>query len=121
METRLGFRDLPSELTIIIVNWNSREHLERCLLSIRETAEPQKVEVVVVDNNSQDGSTEMVRKDFPEYTLFDSGGNIGFGRANNLGLCSCATPYVLFLNPDTVVLPGAFDAMTDFLKLNSDV
>jgi len=114
--------DMPSpELTIIIVNWNSGGFLEQCLQSIRDNLPADHAKVVVVDNASSDGSPEMVRRKFPEYEVIESGGNIGFGKANNLALHSCDTPLVLFLNPDTIVLPGSLEKMTTFLKQNADV
>jgi GT2 family glycosyltransferase len=63
----------------------------------------------------------MVRTFFPEVTLIDSGGNIGFGRANNLGVAQADTPFILFLNPDTQVLGNSIDTMVDFLKANPSV
>jgi len=72
------------DLTIVIVNWNGGELLCRCLRSIRASRQPFAVRVIVVDNNSHDGSGEQAQREFPEFHIFNSGANLGFGRANNL-------------------------------------
>jgi len=109
------------ELSVIIVNWNTGDSLRDCLVSIRQNSANQKVKIIIVDNASNDGSGAMVKTFFPEVTLIDSGGNIGFGRANNLGVAQADTPFILFLNPDTQVLGNSIDTMIDFLKANPSV
>jgi len=109
------------ELSVIIVNWNTREMLKECLNSIRENTNSKKVKTIVVDNASSDGSREITEKLFPEVHLINSGGNIGFGRAANIAIPYADTPLVLFLNPDTVVLENTIQKMADFLKGNPQV
>jgi len=75
-----------------------------------------EIEVFVVDNDSCDGSREMVQKDFPEVHLINSGGNLGFGKANNLAIPKAEAPYILLLNPDTIVNHKALDKMHAFLN-----
>lgn len=104
------------ELTVLIVNWNTRELLRSCLQSIEPERRELDLEVLVVDNASADGSAEMVRSGFPQVRLIESGGNLGFGRGNNLALPQASAPLVLFLNPDTEVRPGALRAMVDFMQ-----
>ncbi|MFZ2399921.1 MAG: glycosyltransferase family 2 protein [Smithella sp.] len=106
------------DLSIIIVNWNTCNILHDCLTSIRNSRGGIEIEVFVVDNDSSDGSREMVQKDFPEVHLINSGGNIGFGRANNLAIPLATAPYILFLNPDTIVNHKALDKMCAFLNNN---
>ncbi len=109
------------DLSIIIVNWNTKAMLENCLMSIRQTTQRQAVKVIVVDNNSRDGSRDMVQTLFSEVLLINSGGNIGFARGNNVGISYADTPFVLFLNPDTVVMENAIHHMIDFMKANPSV
>lgn len=100
-------------LSIIIVNWKVRELLRQCLASLAggTALDPQRWEVVVVDNASGDGSVEMVREQFSGVRLVANNENVGFGKANNLALPLCSGEWVLLLNPDTVMLPGAIDRM----------
>jgi len=110
-----------TNLTIITVNWNTREMLRNCLESIKQHCGFQKIKVIVVDNNSRDGSKEMVQTFFPEVKLINSGGNIGFGKANNLAFHQANTPFILFLNPDTVVMNGTIEGMIEFMKSHPKV
>lgn len=103
-------------LSIIIVNWNTCNILHDCLTSIRNSIGGIEIEVFVVDNDSSDGSRVMVQKDFPEVHLINSGGNFGFGKANNLAIPKAEAPYVLFLNPDTIVNHEALNKMYAFLN-----
>ena len=103
----------PQVLSIIIVNWNVRELLRACLQSVYAQAglPPERMQVIVVDNASADGSAEMVRHAFPQVLLLANADNLGFGRANNQALPLCTGALVLLLNPDTLVLPGALANM----------
>lgn len=93
-------------VSVIVVSFNTREKLRRCLSQI----EPHH-EIVVVDNASEDGSAQMVRDDFPHVRLIASPTNLGFGRANNLGCDHAAGDLVLFLNSDAYADPGAIDRL----------
>jgi glycosyltransferase involved in cell wall biosynthesis len=84
-----------------IVNWNVKDLLRNCLRSIYASRQGIAIQVIVVDNESSDGSTEMIARTFPDVTLINSGGNLGFAKANNVGLESSSGPLILFLNPDT--------------------
>lgn len=104
------FRALAEgDCTAVIVSWNCREHLARCLSSISESA--PEMSVIVVDNASTDGTPETVRDSFPGVKLIEAGSNLGFAAANNIGASAAGTRLLFFLNPDTVVLPGAVDAL----------
>jgi N-acetylglucosaminyl-diphospho-decaprenol L-rhamnosyltransferase len=111
------------DLSIIIVNWKVRDLLRACLDSIYAEAEMprEQFEVVVVDNDSRDGSVEMVRNEFPQVRLIPNADNPGFGRANNQGLTLCSGRYVLLLNPDTVVLDHGLDRMVRHLDANPGI
>lgn len=89
------------QLSIIIVSWNVKNLLRRCLQSIQHHLAGKSFELIVVDNASTDGSADMVTAEFPQIDLIQNTQNIGFGRANNLGLAKAQGEFVLFLNDDT--------------------
>jgi hypothetical protein len=103
------------DLTVVIVNWNVRDLLRRCLQSIEAEASQAvggfALEIVVVDNASTDGSVEMVRAEFPHVRLIANDKNRGFTVANNQGLALGQGRYLLLLNPDTEVTGGALATM----------
>jgi GT2 family glycosyltransferase len=103
------------DLSIIIVNWNTRDLLRDCLRSVYESEGDFAFEVIVVDNCSNDGSAEMVRKEFPEVHLIESDTNAGYACANNLGLRRLQARYYLLLNPDTVLPLHALEQMVAFM------
>ncbi|MGI6296556.1 MAG: glycosyltransferase family 2 protein [Armatimonadota bacterium] len=105
-------------VSIIIVNWNTRDLLIDCLESIRQNA--PGCEVIVVDNASSDGSGDAVKEQYPQVKLIASEANLGFAAGNNLGIAEATGEYVLLLNPDTVVKPNAVDIMREFLVNNPD-
>jgi GT2 family glycosyltransferase len=103
------------DLSIAIVNWNTRELLERCLASIYETASGFDFEVFVVDNASTDHSPDMVRSRFPEVQLITNQDNTGFAHANNQAIALSRGRYVLLLNSDTEVQPSALQLLIQAL------
>lgn len=106
------------QLSIAIVNWNTRDLLRQCLDSVFENLDGVESEVIVVDNGSSDGSTDMVRAHFPRVNLIDAGENLGFTRANNLAYRESSGDYFLLLNSDTVVQHGALATLVRFLDEN---
>lgn len=108
-------------LTVVIVNWNGGDLLLKCLETVRASKTTFPVSVIVVDNNSRDGSREEAQKTFPEFHIFNSGSNLGFGRANNLARTLVNTPQVLFLNPDTELLPNSLENAVASLRTRPDV
>ncbi len=108
------------ELSIIIVNWNTRKLLRGCLNSIYDNTNRLNFELFVVDNASGDGSAEMVEKEFPQARLIKNKGNFGFARGNNQGFSRAKGEYVLILNPDTEVVNGAILQMVRYLKSNKE-
>ena len=106
-------------LSIIIVNWNVRELLDRCLASIfAADLEPDSFEVIVVDSASQDDSAAMVREQYPAVHLLAQLENIGFTRGNNLGLARAQGEFLLLLNPDTEVSRSALGVLIEYLQAN---
>jgi GT2 family glycosyltransferase len=97
------------EVSIIIVSFNTREVLRECLQSVASEAANLCVEVLVVDNNSSDGSPEMVEADFRWVTLIRSATNLGFGAANNVALAQARGRYFVLLNSDAFFSPGALE------------
>lgn len=104
------------ELSIIIVNWNTRELLAQCLASIYAHPPSGTFEVFVVDNASSDGSAQLILSAFPEVYLIANPENVGFVRANNQALTHTKGRYVLLLNSDTQVLPGSLDQAVQFMN-----
>ena len=103
------------DLTIGIVNWNTRSDLEQALASVFSAPDAVRREVVVVDNASTDGSPEMVRRRFPAAALVVNARNVGFARAHNQTLRAGRGRHFLLLNSDAVVHPGALEALVRFL------
>ncbi|HWA82350.1 MAG TPA: glycosyltransferase family 2 protein [Fimbriimonadaceae bacterium] len=99
--------EAQSQVSVVVVSFNTREKLRRCLSCIES-----RHEVVVVDNGSQDGSAEMVRAEFPDAKLIENSGNVGFGPANNQGIDLASRPLVLLLNSDCYASHGAIDLLS---------
>lgn len=108
------------KLSIIIVNYNVKAFLEQALLSVQKAAQKVPTEVFVVDNDSVDGSVEMVREKFPEVKLIANKKNVGFSAANNQAIKESTGEYVLLLNPDTVVEETTFEKVVAFMDTTPD-
>jgi len=109
------------DLSISIVNWNNKDFLKRCLDSIYSETEGIKYEVIVADNNSSDGSVEMLRCDFPDVRVISNLENKGYAKANNEIIKVSKGRYILILNPDTLILDNALKKMVDFMDGRMDV
>ena len=120
------------DLGIVIVNWNTRDYLKRCLETVLASTGDFSSTVVVVDNASSDGSAEMVRVDFPGVELIASTVNGGYPYGNNLGLRALgyrgvgnvakdAPRYALLLNPDTELPPTALYDMIQYMDAHPQV
>jgi GT2 family glycosyltransferase len=103
------------DITITIVSWNTRQLLQECLRSILDKPVSSSLEVHVIDNASTDGSAAMVRDEFPQVCLTTNAENTGFARANNQSWRVARGRYWMLLNSDTVVKPGALDALVKFM------
>ena len=107
-------------LSILIVNWNSKDFLLSCLNSIYKTCEHLAIQVVVVDGGSFDGCAEMLAAEFSNVEFVQSHDNVGFGRSNNLGFERVTGEALLLLNPDTEVQPGAVELLLSELQQRPD-
>lgn len=101
----------PQSLAIILVTFNVRADLEKCLASFVGQTDPFPTTITVVDNASSDGTVQMLRERWPMVRVIEAGGNLGFARANNLGIRATASEFVLFLNPDTIIPPGSIPTL----------
>lgn len=103
-------------LSVLIVNWNTRDLLRACLQSLQRYPLSEPMEVWVLDNASRDGSAQMVQQEFPEVHLVASECNLGYAAGNNHLLQKAQSEYLLLLNADTEVTPGALDTAVRFLR-----
>lgn len=110
------------DLAIAIINFNRWDFLSRCLRSVRTDLEASglRAEIVVVDNASEDGSPRLVREHFPEVRLIANAENRGFSAANNQAIAATTARYVLLLNNDCEVLPGALAHLVRYADENPD-
>lgn len=108
------------KLSIIIVNYNVEYFLEQCLNSVLKATKNIDTEIFVVDNNSIDGSVDLVKEKFPEVILYDNQENLGFSKANNQAMRESKSEYILLLNPDTVVEEDTFQKCIDFMDDHPD-
>jgi len=108
----------PPQTSVIVVSFNTREILRACLLRLSEVTQDLSVEVIVVDNNSRDQSADMVERDFPAVKLVRSDFNLGFAAANNVGFKHANGEFVLLLNPDALLEPGALHKALAYMTAN---
>lgn len=106
---------------MVIVSYNTKELLDDCLKSVKIAVKNLESEVFVIDNDSHDGTAQMVERNFPWVKLIANTDNRGFAKANNQAIKVTRGEYVLILNPDTRVLPGTFTKMIKFMDQNPDV
>jgi GT2 family glycosyltransferase len=116
MRTATSNAELEPALAIVIVSWNTRELLRACVQSVLDTTRAAPLQIIVVDNASSDGSPEMIRQRFPHAQLRANATNVGFARANNQAFALCRAKYVLLLNSDAQLLPGAADGLMQELE-----
>lgn len=112
---------LPLDLSIVIVNWNSKDYLQKCLASILTNTKGIQFEIIVIDSGSFDGSGEMLREYYPQVRFIQSKENLGFAKANNQAFQSSLGEIVLFLNPDTEVTGNAIAIVYEHVRHLPDV
>jgi GT2 family glycosyltransferase len=106
------------DISIIIVSYNTKDLLRNCLESIFHYTLDVSFEIIVIDNASSDGSPKMIRDIYPQINLIESQKNLGFGRANNLGVEKAEGKYLLFLNSDCILLENTLLAFYEFMEKN---
>ena len=111
--------EYPHSISVIIVNYNVEFFLEQCLNSVKKALQNTDGEVFVVDNNSIDGSVEMVKSKFPDVSLIENKKNVGFSTANNQAIKLSKGEFVLLLNPDTVIEEDTLSKVVNFMKSNT--
>jgi len=104
------------KLSIIIVSYNTKELLVDCINSIEENLQQTEYEILIVDNNSVDGSVRLLKSKYPNVKLIENNYNAGFAKANNQGLLLSSAEYILLLNSDTVILGEAIGTLVNFLE-----
>jgi len=109
------------QLSIVILNYKTKNLLKQCLKNIANLSLPFEHEIIVVDNNSQDGAEEMVKENFPEYKFIQADRNRGMGAGNNLGIKHSRGEYVLILNPDVVVLENSIEKLLKFIEKDKKI
>lgn len=109
------------DVSVVIVNYNVRDFLHQALVSIQKSLKGIKSEIIVVDNASDDGSVEMLHRQFPRVQVISNPGNIGFAKANNQALKQTSGKYILCINPDTVVQEDTIRVMVGYLEDHPEV
>jgi GT2 family glycosyltransferase len=107
-------------LAVVIVSFNVRDELDACLASFVGHTDPFPTTVTVVDNASSDGTPDMLRRKWPSAQIIQTGENVGFARANNIGIRATSSEFVLLLNPDTLVPPGSIQVLVRALATRTD-
>jgi len=111
---------MKADVAIVIVSYNSQDHIGACLESVFAQRKSVTQQVIVVDNDSRDDTVNFIRENFPQVELVLPGTNLGFAKGVNLGVKHSNAEYVLLLNPDTVILDHAVDVIVDFARKNPD-
>ena len=114
-------RPMAIDISIVVVSYNVKEYLRNCLESVIRYSSPRRVEIIVVDNHSEDGSIEMVRREFPSVKLTANDENYGFSRANNQGMRQSEGRYILLLNPDTLLWEDTLSVTHDYMEKHPEV
>ncbi len=110
-----------TEISVVIVTWNARAYTEECLRSLFSGNLEQRVEVIVVDNASTDGTPEMIRSAFPKVNLIETGANLGFAKGNNIGIRHASGNYICLINSDVNVPPDCLSKLRQYMEQNPRV
>lgn len=111
----------PIDVSIVIVSWNAKAFLKQCLESVYSTIREATFEVWVIDNDSSDGSPEMVKNEFPQVKLICSGHNLGFAKANNIAIKRSRGQYLCLINPDIEVQQDCISRMILYMDEHPDI
>jgi GT2 family glycosyltransferase len=113
--------NLVTDLSIVIVTWNTKRIVAECVESIERSTAAVKAQIIVVDNASTDGTADLIRERFPLVTLICNQENVGFARANNIGIRLCTGDYVFLINSDVVVPEGCLQKMIAYMSEHPDI
>ena len=108
-------------VSVVIVNWNVRKLVVNCLRSLIARNPSLILDISVIDNNSSDGSGELIRREFPQIKLIQNLENVGFSRANNQGIREAQGQYILLLNPDTLWVDDSLQRMVEYMNSHPEV
>ena len=109
-----------TDISVIIVSWNTRELLLECIRTVLQTTLEHRLEIIVVDNGSTDGSAAAA-KELPNVTVVCNGMNVGFAVASNMGICACSGKYICLVNSDVKVLETCLDRMCKYMDEQPEV
>lgn len=109
------------DLSIIIISWNAKTYLLECLRSLKSEINPHRAEIIVVDNASTDGSVEAVQKEFANVKIIANSANLGFAKANNIGIEHSGGRYICLVNSDVQVLRGCLELMLSYMDHHPEV
>lgn len=104
------------EVSVIIVNWHTRDYLIDCIASLLRTTSRTRIEIIVVDNASTDGSQQALREVYPDVTLIQNDDNLGFAKANNRGFKAARGQAVCLVNTDVIAFDGVIDTLWEYLR-----
>lgn len=109
------------DVSIVIVNWNTQKLLLDCIASLINETKLCNIEIIVVDNASSDNSIKAVREKYPDVHVIENNKNLGFAKANNIGIKKCKGKYICLSNTDIIVLDNALDRMFAYLEKHTDI
>jgi hypothetical protein len=121
MAANVANSGLEIDVSVIIVNWNTRQILSECLASLEMCGTDCRVEIIVVDNGSEDGSVEAVKDRFRGVKVIENGTNLGFAKANNIGIRQASGRYLCLMNSDIKVHKGCIDALVRYMDANHGI
>ena len=110
-----------TELSIIIVTWNAKQFVQECLASLRSYQDDDKTEIVVVDNASSDGTPDFIEQEFPWVHLIRNDSNLGFAKANNIGIVASIGNYICLVNSDVTIPSGCLQSLHGYMEVNPSV
>lgn len=117
------FREVTGEvdISVVIVTWNARQIVSQCLEALTAHQSRYSFEIILVDNASTDGTPDMVEQRFPQVTLIRNSENLGFAKANNIGIRRATGRYVCLMNSDIIIRDGCFDRLLEYQESHPDV
>lgn len=109
------------DISFIIVSWNAKDYLDKCVASIKKDIKNLQYEIIVVDNNSSDGSQELIKKTYPDVILIEKKENLGFAKANNIGIKQSKGKYLYLVNSDVEILDNCINNIFDYLENHNNI